>query len=142
MRRISHIANGENDMQRTHFGGPFEAERAYSPVVKTVGGAHLWVAGQTGLRDDAGKFLTGDFEAQTRQCFKAIAAQLAKGGGTLADLVTMTVFINDARNGPKFLDLRKEILKKDFPASALITVVGFADPRILIEIQSVAVVEG
>jgi len=79
MAAISHIAKEENHMQRTHFGGPFEAERAYSPVVKTVGGAHLWVAGQTGLRDDAGKFLTGDFEAQTRQCFKAIAAQLAKG---------------------------------------------------------------
>ena len=129
-------------MQRTHIAGPFETERAYSPVVKTVGGAHLWVAGQTGLRDDGGKFLTGDFEGQTRQCFKAIADQLGKGGGTLGDLVTMTVFINDARNGPKFLELRKEILKKDFPASALITVVGFADPRILIEIQSVAVVEG
>jgi enamine deaminase RidA (YjgF/YER057c/UK114 family) len=128
-------------MPRTNFAGPFETERAYSPVVKTVGGTHLWVAGQTGLRDDQGKFLTGDFEAQTRQCFKNIAAQLAKGGGKLSDLVTMTVFINDPRHGTRFLELRKEILQKDFPASALITVVGFADPRILIEIQSVAVVD-
>jgi enamine deaminase RidA (YjgF/YER057c/UK114 family) len=128
-------------MQRTRFAGPFENERAYSPVVKTVGGAHLWVAGQTGLRSDDGKFLVGDFEAQVRQCFKNIAAQLAKGGGKLTDLVTMTVFINDPRHGTKFLELRKEILQKEFPASALITVTGFADPRILIEIQSVAVVE-
>ena len=127
-------------MQRTSFAGEFETERAYSPVIKTVGGAHLWVAGQTGLRDDSGKILAGDFETQTRQCFKNIAAQLAKGGGRLGDLVAMTVFINDPRNGPRFLELRKEILQKDFPTSALITVVGFADPRILIEIQSVAVV--
>jgi enamine deaminase RidA (YjgF/YER057c/UK114 family) len=129
-------------MQRTRFAGPFETERAYSPVVKTVGGAHLWVAGQTGLRSDDGKILAGDFEAQVRQCFKNIAAQLAKGGGKLSDLVTMTVFINDPRNGVKFLELRKEILASEFPASALITVSGFADPRILIEIHSVAVVEG
>jgi enamine deaminase RidA (YjgF/YER057c/UK114 family) len=128
-------------MERTHFAGPFEAERAYSPMVRTVGGAHLWLAGTTGLRDGAGKLLDGDFEAQVRQCFRNMEEKLALGGGTLADLVTMTVFINDVRRGPRFLELRKEILKKDFPASALITVTGFADPRILIEIQSVAVVD-
>ena len=128
-------------MERTYIAGPFETERAYSPVVKTVGGVHLWVAGQTGLRDDGGKFLVGDFEAQVRQCFRNIEQQLAKGGGKLSDLVTMTVFIGDSRNGPRFLELRKEILKGNFPASALITVTGFADPRIMIEIQSVAVVD-
>ena len=53
----------------------------------------------------------------------------------------MTVFLKDQRHGPKFLELRREILKKDFPVSALITVVGFADPDVLLEIQSIAVVE-
>jgi 2-iminobutanoate/2-iminopropanoate deaminase len=128
-------------MQRTNFAGPFEAERGYSPVVKTVGGAHLWLAGTTGLRDDAGKIVGVDFEAQTRLCFRNIEAKLARAGGKLPDLVTMTVFIKDPRDGPKFLELRKEILKKDFPASALITVSGFADPRVMLEIQSVAVVD-
>ena len=128
-------------MERTHFSGPFETARAYSPVVKTVGGAHLWLAGTTGLRDEAGQLVGRDFEAQVRQCFRNIDATLATAGGKLSDLVTMTVFINDPRHGPRFLELRKEILKKDFPASALITVSGFADPRIMIEIQSVAVVE-
>jgi 2-iminobutanoate/2-iminopropanoate deaminase len=37
--------------------------------------------------------------------------------------------------------LRREILQKDFPVSALITVVGFADPAVLLEIQSIAVVD-
>jgi hypothetical protein len=36
-------------------------------------------------------------------------------------------------------ELRTEIFGKDFAASAAITVTGFADPSILIEIQGIAV---
>jgi enamine deaminase RidA (YjgF/YER057c/UK114 family) len=36
-------------------------------------------------------------------------------------------------------ELRTEIFGDDFPASAAITVSGFADPAIMIEIQGVAV---
>ena len=54
----------------------------------------------------------------------------------------MTVFINDVRHGDRFTEIRKEIFKDCFPASALITVSGFARPGILIEIQGVAVVGG
>jgi enamine deaminase RidA (YjgF/YER057c/UK114 family) len=129
-------------MQREHIAGPFETARGYSPVVKTVGGMHVWVAGQTGHRDAAGQPTYHDIESQTRQCFRNIEAQLAKAGGKLSDLVYMTVFLKDQRHGPKFLELRREILKKDFPVSALITVVGFADPDVLLEIQSIAVVDG
>jgi enamine deaminase RidA (YjgF/YER057c/UK114 family) len=52
----------------------------------------------------------------------------------------MTVFINDPRHGDRFTQIRKEILKDNFPASALITVTAFARPEILIEIQGVAVI--
>jgi 2-iminobutanoate/2-iminopropanoate deaminase len=128
-------------MQRTHFAGPFENERAYSRMVKTVGGAHLWLAGQTGLRDSNDKVVAEDFDGQVRQCFRNIAHKLEEAGAQLSDLVTMTVFIKDAANGRRFLELRKEILEKDYPASALIVVSGFADPRITIEIQSVAVID-
>ena len=37
--------------------------------------------------------------------------------------------------------IRLEIFGKDFPASAAITVTGFADPAMMIEIQGIAVVE-
>ena len=128
-------------MQREFIAGPFETQRGYSPIVKTTGGTHVWIAGQTGARDENGKPAYGDFEAQTRQTFWNIEMQLAKAGGKLSDLVYMTVFLKDQRHGPRFLELRREILKKDFPVSALITVVGFADPAILLEIQSIAVVD-
>jgi len=54
-------------------------------------------------------------------------------------MVTMTVFITDARYGDRFTQLRKEIFGDNFPASALITVTGLARPEMLVEIQGIAV---
>ena len=57
-------------------------------------------------------------------------------------MVTMKVFINDARLGDKFVDARRVFPRWQFPAGALITVSSFARPGILIEIQGVAVIGG
>ena len=85
--------------------------------------------------DDAGKSLAGDFDAQCRQTFRNIEKTLAEAGAKLADLVTMTVFLIDARHTTRMTELRTEIFGKDFPASAAITVAGFAQPEMMIEIQ-------
>ena len=104
------------------------------------GGKTLWLAGHTGAVDDAGKSLAGDFDAQCRQTFRNIEKTLAQAGAKLADLVTMTVFLIDARHTTRMTELRTEIFGKDFPASAAITVAGFAQPEMMIEIQCVAVI--
>jgi len=53
------------------------------------------------------------------------------------------VYLNDPRNGDRFVELRKGFFPDgNFPASALITVSHFARPGMLIEIQGVAVVGG
>jgi enamine deaminase RidA (YjgF/YER057c/UK114 family) len=52
----------------------------------------------------------------------------------------MTVFLIDARYTTPMTEIRTEIFGKDFPASAAITVTGFAQPSIMIEIQGIAVV--
>jgi len=57
-------------------------------------------------------------------------------------MMTMTVFITDVRNGDRLTEIRKEIFKESFPASALITVSALAAPDLLIEIQGVAVSGG
>jgi len=56
-------------------------------------------------------------------------------------MVTMTVFINDPRNGDRFVAVRKELFQDgNYPASALITVSNFAAPGMMLEIQGVAVI--
>ena len=128
-------------MQKSLVRGTWQQKRAYSPAVITEGASKIvWVAGHTGAFDDAGKSLAGDFDAQVRQCFRNIDKTLAEAGARLADLVTMTVFLIDARHTTRMTELRTEIFGKDFPASAAITVAGFAQPEMMIEIQCVAVI--
>jgi enamine deaminase RidA (YjgF/YER057c/UK114 family) len=67
---------------------------------------------------------------------------LEKSGGKLSDLVQMTVFITDIRNGIKLTDVRREILGDNFPGSALITITALQDPRAKVEIQGYAVIGG
>src|SRR6202051_4427398 len=131
--------SGEH-MKKSFVRGAHAPKRAYSLAVITEGGKTIWVAGHTGAVDDAGKSLAGDFDAQCRQTFRNIDKTLAESGAKLADLVTMTVFLIDARYTTRMTELRTEIFGKDFPASAAITVAGFAQPEMMIEIQCVAVV--
>lgn len=126
-------------MQKTDF----QASRAFSPAVITQGGRMVWLAGQTATRDEAGNDISANFDAQVHAIFAAMDKTLRRAGGSLANLVTMTVFINDPRHGDRFVELRKaKFPDGNYPASALITVSHFARPGMLIEIQGVGVVDG
>jgi enamine deaminase RidA (YjgF/YER057c/UK114 family) len=111
-------------------------ERAFSRAVVTDGGKAVWLGGQTGSP-------TSGFEDQVREVFAELEKTIKAVGGTgLKDITTMTVFITDVRLGDRLTQIRKEIFKDCFPASALISVSGLARPGLLIEIQGVAVVGG
>ena len=127
-------------MERRHIEGAWQKNRAFSPAVIISGGTTIFLAGHGGNEDENGKSLAGDFAAQARQCFKNLEATLKEAGGSLKDLATMTVFINDSRNGNIFTEIRREIFQKDFPASALITCAGFARTDMMVEIQGMAVI--
>src|SRR5215208_8450460 len=128
-------------LQRSYVKRETAQARAYSQAVITEGGRVIWLAGQVAVEDSAGRSLAGDFDGQVREVFARLGRTLEEAGATLADMVTMTVFITDARLGDRFVQLRKEIFGDDFPASALITVAGLARPEMLVEVQGVAVAE-
>jgi enamine deaminase RidA (YjgF/YER057c/UK114 family) len=113
--------------------------RSYSPAVITEGGRIVWLAGQTAGEDASGRSLAGDFDGQVREVFRRLGQTLEQAGASLSDMVTMTVFVTDARLGTRLTELRREILGDDFPGSALITVTALARPELLIEIQGIAV---
>jgi len=115
--------------------------RAYSQAVITSGGRTIWLAGQVAAEDASGRSLAGDFDGQVREVFVRLGQTLTEAGASLSDMVTMTVFITDARFGDRFTELRKEIFGDNFPASALITIAGLARPELLVEVQGVAVAE-
>jgi 2-iminobutanoate/2-iminopropanoate deaminase len=54
---------------------------------------------------------------------------LKRAGGSLDNVVTMTVFIKESRYGDRFVEMRKDFFKDgNYPGSALITVTNFARP--------------
>ena len=129
-------------MNKNFVRGTWQQKRAFSPAVIVSGPARtIYVAGHTGSKADDGRLLAGDFDSQCRQTFLNIEKTLSEAGATLADMVTMTVFLIDARFTTRMTEIRTEVFGKDFPASAAITVSGFADPSIMIEIQGIAVVQ-
>jgi 2-iminobutanoate/2-iminopropanoate deaminase len=126
-------------MKRSYIKRDSSQARAYSQAVITEGGRTIWLAGQIASEDASGRSLIGDFDGQVCEVFVRLGKTLEEAGAKLADMVTMTVFITDARYGDRFVELRKEIFGDNFPASALITVAGLARPGLLVEVQGIAV---
>jgi len=122
-------------------GDAYQKARAFSPAVITRGGRIIWLAGQTATQDLNGKSLLGDFQGQARTVFMLMDRTLKRDNASLRNLVNMTVFINDPRNGDQLVKLRQQFFPDGkYPASTMITVSDFAQPGMLIEIQGVAVV--
>ena len=84
----------------------------------------------------------GDFSAQARQVLKNLKAMVEAGGGTLADVVKLTMYLTDVRYRQDLVPIREEFFGPKLPASTLITTPALAHPDYLIEIEAVAFVEG
>ncbi len=122
-------------------GDAYQKARAFSPAVITRGGRIIWLAGQTATQDVNGKPLPGDFQGQARTVFQLMDRTLKRDGASLKNVVNMTVFINDPRNGDQLVKLRQEFFPDGkYPASTMITVSDFAQPGMMIEIEGIAVV--
>ena len=134
---LAFAASSAEYMEKT----PFQLSRAFSPGVITEGGRMVWVAGQTATRDNQGADISNNFEAQVRQVFSQIDQVMKRAGGSLANVVSMTVFIKESRYGDRFVEMRKDMFQNgNYPGSALITVTNFARPGIEIEIQAIGVI--
>jgi 2-iminobutanoate/2-iminopropanoate deaminase len=134
---VSLDASAAEYMEKT----PFQLSRAFSPGVITEGGKIVWVAGQTATLDNDNRDIANNFEAQAKQVFSQIDQVLKRAGGSLANVVQMTVFIKEPRYGDRFVEMRKDMFQNgNYPGSALITVTNFARPGIEIEIQAIGVI--
>jgi 2-iminobutanoate/2-iminopropanoate deaminase len=128
-------------MIRTHLSSDYQKSRSYSPAVISEGGRVVWLAGHLAAEDENGNSLAGDFDGQVRCIFRKLDATLRDAGGTVADIVTMTVFIIDVSNNTRMVELRKEFFSEDaYPASTLVTVAALNRPELMVEINAIAVI--
>jgi len=76
-----------------------EAPAAIGPYVQgrtgTLAGRWIVTSGQIGLDPKTGALVPGGVAAETERVITNLAAVLAAGGGTLADVVKTTVYLAD-----------------------------------------------
>lgn len=81
----------------------------------------------------------GDAERQTLECFGKIERVLAAAGGTLDDIVKMTVFLTDAANYDAMNRARRARLAGiDYASSTILA--GLVAANALVEIECVAAI--
>lgn len=104
-----------------------------------VAGKTIYVSGCS-ASDETGKLVgRGDVTAQTRKTLDNMKIALAAAGGTLDDVVKVTVYLADVNDRQKVNEVRKEYFKDNKPASTLIEISKFALDGMLIEIEAIAV---
>jgi 2-iminobutanoate/2-iminopropanoate deaminase len=128
-------------MSREYFKGQRKEQRAYSRAVTVRGGTTVYLAGIGAPVDAQGNSLAGNFTAQTHQVFARLRETMALVGGTLDDIVTMTVFLTEPRYGDELVAIRAQYFTQGFPGSALISVSALARPEMLVEVQAIAVLD-
>ena len=116
-------------------------QSAYSQAVKIKGGTLVFLSG-VGPTDENGMLVSpGDFPGQVQATWENMRRVLAKAGGSLDDVVTMTVYTTERRWGEIFTDMRKEVFKTGYPSSAFMEARKLKTPGALLEIQAIAVLK-
>ena len=117
-----------------------KTKKPYSQGVKVTSGDLVFTSGVIARDRDGQVVGKGDIREQTRQCLRNIAGIIEGGGGSLNDLVKMTVFITDLADYDGMNEIRQEVLNGIEFASATVKV-SLNDPDALIEIEAVASVD-
>ena len=115
----------------------------YTQVIETQGGRTIYIAGQVAWDAD-GNVVADDFQGQTKKVFANLKTAVESAGGTMADLVKMTIYIVNYQEKHReiiltalndYLDSEKR------PTSTLVGVQSLARPDLLIEIDAIAVID-
>jgi enamine deaminase RidA (YjgF/YER057c/UK114 family) len=125
-------------VERHGSGGPYEERFGYARVVRA--GAHVWVSGCTSVRDGA---VIGETPGeQMRVAIQNAAAGLELAGASLADVVRTRMYVTDISRAEDIGRAHGEVFAAIRPATAMVEVSGFVDPRMLVEIEADAYVPG
>ena len=110
----------------------------YSNSIRTKSGPLLFISGQVGL-DEKGELVgKGDIQAQAKQVLENLKNIVEANGGSMKDIVQVTVYVTDIAAFESISDIRETYFPKEGPASAIVEVSALAWPEFLIEISAIA----
>jgi 2-iminobutanoate/2-iminopropanoate deaminase len=111
----------------------------YSPAMRV--GELVFVSGQLPLDPASGEMVGGSIQAQTTRVLQNIQAVLEQAGGTLDDLVKVTVYLLRRSDWAAMNEAYREHVGAVPPARCAVVVPEMA-PGAAVEIEAIAVVGG
>jgi 2-iminobutanoate/2-iminopropanoate deaminase len=90
----------------------------YSQAVRV--GSVVYLSGQIALDPDSGQLVDGGFEAQVERSFRNLKAVAEAAGGTLGDVVKLTLFLTDLEHFPKVNEIMQAHFAPPFPARSTV----------------------
>lgn len=94
----------------------------YSQAVATTSGRLVFLSGQIGLEPGTGELVSENFEGQVRQSFANMQAVIQAAGGSLDDIVKLTLFLTDLSKFASANAIMAEIIPQPYPARSTVGV--------------------
>lgn len=82
----------------------------------------VYLSGQIPLDPNTMELVEGDFSNQAHQVFKNMSAVCKAAGGSLQDIVKLTIFMEDLANFPKVNEVMAQYFSEPYPARAAVGV--------------------
>ncbi len=109
----------------------------YSPGV-IASGKLLFVSGQIPLNPETGELVQGTFKEMARQAIKNFLSVVEAAGGSVENVVKVTVYLRDMSKYGEFNEVYSEFFNESKPARAVVEVSNL--PKgVEVEIEGVAV---
>lgn len=103
-------------------------------------GDMVFISGQIPLVPETMEMVEGDFSAQTFQMFDNLQAVVDAAGGSLSDIVKMTIFVTDMAQFPVVNEIMARYFNQPYPARAVIGVASLPKGA-LVECEAVMMLD-
>ena len=125
------------ERRRVSSGSPYESIIGFARAVRV--GDRVLVSGTAPIWPDGS--CDPDLSIQVRRCVEIIAEALSEAGASLEDVVRTRTYLVDAADSDSIQRAHGEAFGQIRPASTMVIVRAFLDPRWKVEIEAEAVVD-
>lgn len=126
--------------KRVFTGAPWEKKVGYCRAIRR--GNTIAVTGTVALDDQGKPHAPGDAYAQAKRALEIIEKAITQLGAARQDIIRTRMFVTDIARWEEFGKAHGEFYAEHPPATTMVEVKALIDPRLLIEIEADAVVEG
>jgi enamine deaminase RidA (YjgF/YER057c/UK114 family) len=116
---------------------PFEGRFGFSRVVRA--GNYALVGGTTSVAPDGNVIGDTPYE-QTVEILRKVRHELGRVGAGIGDVIQVRIYVTDISRYEEVARAHGEVFEEIRPLMTMVGVSGLVDPRMLVEIEAVALV--